>query len=365
MYWAWKNLKNVDVIGLCHYRRYFDFHKQCKWPYPITSFTTSQFKLLDFSIPQSVVDRILKGGIVVPRSVIYPIPLFYDYASCHIGSDMRIIQQIIEEKGDAKFINAFEDVMFRNNKLIHYNMFIMKWDDFNNYCNWLFPILKEAEKRIDISHYNVIQKRIWGYMAERLMNVWLYAEKKNLLFYPVIWINNNSSNMETRIKYLCRTLRYNLINKLATLQLTFKQSDMILELLFCLVLVLYLKWIFISMMYICEALNVFYIHHKTNVLCKMMAVPYHVIEYMLRYGGSRFVMFNIAEIPSVHFRRLLYKGLGAQIEKNVIMHFRTEIRGTYKLKIGEGTIIGDNALLDARSGLYIGKNVNLSSNVSI
>ena len=40
---------------------------------------------------------------------------------------------------------------------------------------------------------------------------------------------------------------------------------MILELLFCLVLVLYLKWIFISMMYICEALNVFYIHHKTNV----------------------------------------------------------------------------------------------------
>lgn len=222
MYWAWKYLKNVDVIGLCHYRRYFDFHKQCKWPYPITSFTTSQFKLLDFSIPQSVVDRILKGGIVVPRSVIYPIPLFYDYASCHIGSDMRIIQQIIEEKGDAKFINAFEDVMFRNNKLIHYNMFIMKWDDFNNYCNWLFPILKEAEKRIDISHYNVIQKRIWGYMAERLMNVWLYAEKKNLLFYPVIWINNNSSNMETRIKYLCRTLRYNLINKLATLQLTFK-----------------------------------------------------------------------------------------------------------------------------------------------
>ena len=55
---------------------------------------------------------------------------------------------------------------------------------------------------------------------------------------------------------------------------------MILELLFCLVLVLYLKWIFISMMYICEALNVFYIHHKTNVLCKMMAVPYHVIEYI-------------------------------------------------------------------------------------
>ena len=84
---------------------------------------------------------------------------------------------------------------------------------------------------------------------------------------------------------------------------------MILELLFCLVLVLYLKWIFISMMYICEALNVFYIHHKTNVLCKMMAVPYHVIEYMLRYGGSRFVMFILQKfllfIFDVYYTKVL------------------------------------------------------------
>ena len=115
-------------------------------------------------------------------------------------------------------------------------------------------------------------------------------------------------------------------------------------------------------MYMCEALNVLYIRHKTNVLYKIMAAPYHIIEYFLRYGGSRFVMFNISEIPSVHFRCLLYKGLGAQIGKNVIMHFRTEIRMPYKLKIGRGTIIGDNALLDARSGLCIGNNVNWSSN---
>lgn len=33
--------------------------------------------------------------------------------------------------------------------------------------------------------------------------------------------------------------------------------------------------------------------------------------------------------------------------------------------MGGGTIIGDNAILDARSGLELGENVNLSSNVSI
>lgn len=64
-------------------------------------------------------------------------------------------------------------------------------------------------------------------------------------------------------------------------------------------------------------------------------------------------------------RRLLYKGLGAHIASKVIFHFRTEIRAPWSLHIGKGTIIGDNAILDARCGLFIGKNVNLSSNVSV
>ena len=43
MYWAWKNLKGVDVIGLCHYRRFFDFHHQCEAFFPITSFPVNDY----------------------------------------------------------------------------------------------------------------------------------------------------------------------------------------------------------------------------------------------------------------------------------------------------------------------------------
>lgn len=51
--------------------------------------------------------------------------------------------------------------------------------------------------------------------------------------------------------------------------------------------------------------------------------------------------------------------------KNVTIHFRTEMRCPERLTLDDGTIIGDNAILDARRGLTMGRNVNLSSNVSI
>lgn len=67
------------------------------------------------------------------------------------------------------------------------------------------------------------------------------------------------------------------------------------------------------------------------------------------------MIFNISIIPSIHLRRLLYKGLGAHIASKAVFHFRTEIRAPWSLHIGQGTIIGDNAILDAREGLNIGK----------
>lgn len=90
-----------------------------------------------------------------------------------------------------------------------------------------------------------------------------------------------------------------------------------------------------------------------------------MVEHFLRSGGGRFVIFQIATIPSLHIRKWLYKGLGVKMGKNVTIHFRTELRCPERLSLGDGTIIGDNAILDARRGLTLGKNVNLSSNVSI
>ena len=98
----------------------------------------------------------------------------------------------------------------------------------------------------------------------------------------------------------------------------------------------------------------------------LLSSPYLVWEkYVMRGGWSRYMLFKVSVVPSMHFRKLIYKLLGAKVAHDVVFHFKTELRAPELLVIGGGTIIGDNAILDARGGLEMGKNVNLSSNVSI
>ena len=177
MYWAWKNLKDADVIGLCHYRRYFDFHKQCRNVFPHTSFPTSAFGSVDISIPDSVIEEVKKGTIVIPEPNVYAHNLMADYCIWHNSDDFRVLKQVILETQEPEYREAFFKVFYQQNKLISCNMFLMRWQDFDSYCSWLFPVLGLVEEKIDISHYNPVQRRIFGYMSERLLNVWLTAQQ--------------------------------------------------------------------------------------------------------------------------------------------------------------------------------------------
>lgn len=194
MYWAWKNLKDIDVIGLCHYRRYFDYHNQCKAILPFTFFPTNLISQMDFSIPKNILSKVCKGAIVVTRKKIYRFPIYIDYCIQHYSDDFRIMTYVVKKTQPDSIKRAFYDVMVKGHTLSICNMFLMNWSDFDSYCNWLFSLFNEIEQYSNISNYNSRQKRIYGFMSERLLNVWLMANKKDILYKPIVVFDDEKSN---------------------------------------------------------------------------------------------------------------------------------------------------------------------------
>lgn len=54
-----------------------------------------------------------------------------------------------------------------------FNMFVMSENKFDEYCEWLFKILFEIEKKLDISQYSDFYARVFGRISEILLDVWL------------------------------------------------------------------------------------------------------------------------------------------------------------------------------------------------
>ena len=183
-YWAWKNLKNVDIVGLNHYRRYFDFTK--KWPQFSADkhfIATEDFLNQDYQFPD--LEKLLqKYDIILPIARHWRVSNTQQYADYHIAKDWETLRQIIKEQSP-QYIPAFEKTMDHSNKSVGYNMFITHWKHFDTYSKWLFDILFEVEKRVPPID-DPIQSRIYGYMSERLINVFCEHHNLHIKHIPLI-----------------------------------------------------------------------------------------------------------------------------------------------------------------------------------
>lgn len=211
MYWAWKNLHDADIIGLCHYRRYFDFHHQNRGGLPYTAIGSDRFAGTDFSIPPEMIAKIRKGNIVVARRLTYQYSMYAHYCVNHVSEDLRVLEEVVKEMSNADTYSNFRKFFLCSNSLSPFNMFIMDRQTFEEYCGWLFPILEEVEKRLHIDGRSDYQKRVFGFMAERLLNVFLYSKRGKTMRVPVLWFNDDEARKPAKVfrKHIIRFL-YNL-----------------------------------------------------------------------------------------------------------------------------------------------------------
>lgn len=78
-----------------------------------------------------------------------------------------------------------------------------------------------------------------------------------------------------------------------------------------------------------------------------------------------FILRLVGWFPLHSVRIVFYKIDGVKIGKKVHIHMGTQFFNPSKIEIGDGTIIGQNAFLDGRDTLKIGKHVDIASDVLI
>ncbi|MCC8052225.1 MAG: DUF4422 domain-containing protein [Clostridiales bacterium] len=177
LYWLWKNVP-AEYIGLVHYRRYF-----------VSKRGFDKWKCI---ASQNEIEDILRHiDVILPHERNYYIETTYSqYAHAHHRTDLDMTRKIIVEKYP-QYVDAFDSCMERTSGH-KFNMFIMKRAIADKYCAWLFDILFELDKRLDISEYSPNDARAVAFVAERLLDVWIKTNGVSYKELPVLFMEKQN-----------------------------------------------------------------------------------------------------------------------------------------------------------------------------
>ncbi len=195
LYWVWKNDSKSDIVGFVHYRRHFE-----------DGWMTKRW------LSCEKIDSLLeKYDVIVPNPLYltHGYTVRTQYLSVHHEQDLTVVRGVIADRYP-EYLSTF-DHFLGEKALYPFNMCIMKKKMFDNYAEWLFKVLFETEKRIDISSYSDYNKRIFGFLSERLFNVWLKKNQLKVIEKPVINTDENRNSqiwaeMKLRVRYQCEKL---------------------------------------------------------------------------------------------------------------------------------------------------------------
>lgn len=180
LYYIWKNCTE-EVVGMVHYRRYFCTQKTIHPKKHLLSYANAVQLLQQYDIILPY--KMYRRGRTLRE----------DYALAHNIRDYDVCRDVIGQIYP-DYLRAFDEVS-NQKTLYQYNMLICKKTLFDSYCKWLFDILFEVERRVDIRKYDAYNQRVFGFLSERLFNVWLYHEQLKIKKLEVYNIEDSTAQL--------------------------------------------------------------------------------------------------------------------------------------------------------------------------
>lgn len=168
LYWAERNI-DADYIGLAHYRRHFSLDKK---------------NILTGSQAQALLE---KADVILPEKRNYYITdLYSHYVKSLQREPLDIAIDVISDKYP-QYMPAVEKLHKRKSAHM-FNMMIMRRDLLRDYCDWLFDLLGEVEKRVDVDGMSGFDARFFGRISELMLDVWLETNGVGYTEVPFVYL---------------------------------------------------------------------------------------------------------------------------------------------------------------------------------
>jgi len=150
-YYVWKH-NTCDVTGLFHYRR-------------VLNITEEQLHLLEIK----KVDAILPLPFVC-----YP-DASGQYGRYLLPEDIRAMRGVLQEYETDNMSEI--DAILKSPYLYNYNMLVARREVFNDYCDWIFPLLKEIADRCEKEDRKRLPRYV-GRIGEVLTSLYFMMNKQ-------------------------------------------------------------------------------------------------------------------------------------------------------------------------------------------
>ena len=188
LYWIWKNTDD-KFKGLVHYRRYFG-----------RRMLSSSEK--DILREDELQDMLKQSDIVAARPTVYHVNAREQLLmECCSRENFDRLASILKTVRPA-YADSF-DSFFSGNRASQYNMMYCARELFDAYCEWLFPMLFRLGEQADLTDANAYQQRLYGFLAERLMNVWMLGSRLRVKTAPVV---STAYSLSDHLTYLRRDI---------------------------------------------------------------------------------------------------------------------------------------------------------------
>lgn len=188
LYWVWKNVKHIDIVGFAHYRRYFDIN-----------------------ISTENIEKILRANdIILLKPAVLNFSVGQEFVRLVTLEDFYILMDVLLKQVPS-YRESIINYFFRSNKWIRCNMFITDFDKFSEYCNFLFPILFEIESRIKEYNYYRLNRNL-GYIGELLLGLYCYHNKLKAKYVaPLEFVDYKISPIMGSISDLRKNISFKIV----------------------------------------------------------------------------------------------------------------------------------------------------------